>query len=110
MNSSNWQFVFFRYFASFLFILSHSLLVLDHLPVGAALHGLGEVTVVFSKKGYNVGPKGIKIIVTNLTELTEKCLLSIYQRRWMIEILFCGTVNVKGIVPVVQVTNYYIGS
>ena len=45
MNSSNWQFVFFRYFASFLFILSHSLLVLDHLPVGAALHGLGEVFI-----------------------------------------------------------------
>jgi len=45
MSSSNWQFVFFRYFASFLFILSHSLLVLDHLPVGAALHGLGEVFI-----------------------------------------------------------------
>ena len=45
MGSSNWQFVFFRYFASFLFILSHSLLVLDHLPVGAALHGLGEVFI-----------------------------------------------------------------
>jgi len=45
MSSSNWQFVFFRYFASFLFILSHSLLVLDHLPVGEALHGLGEVFI-----------------------------------------------------------------
>ena len=45
MSSSNWQFVFFRYFASFLFILSHSLLVLDHLPTGAALHGLGEVFI-----------------------------------------------------------------
>jgi len=53
MSSGNWQFVFFRYFASFLFILSHSLLVLDHLPVGAldhlpvgaALHGLGEVFI-----------------------------------------------------------------
>ena len=45
MNSSNWQFVFFRYFASLLFILSHSLLVLDHLLTGAALHGLGEVFI-----------------------------------------------------------------
>ena len=45
MNSGNWQFVFFRYFASLLFILSHSLLVLDHLPTGAALHGLGEVFI-----------------------------------------------------------------
>jgi len=44
-SSSNWQFVSFRYCASFLFILSHSLLVLDHLPVGAALHGLGEVFI-----------------------------------------------------------------
>ena len=32
-----------RYFASGLFLLSHGLLVLDHLGVGAALHGIGEV-------------------------------------------------------------------
>ena len=37
--------VLFRYLASLLFILSHSLLVLDHLPTGAALHGLGEVFI-----------------------------------------------------------------
>ena len=37
--------VLFRYLASLLFILSHSLLVLDHLPIGAALHGLGEVFI-----------------------------------------------------------------
>tara|TARA_Y100001968_G_scaffold298427_1_gene308289 strand:- start:212 stop:550 length:339 start_codon:yes stop_codon:yes gene_type:complete len=34
---------FLRYFASGLFLLSHSLLVLDHLSVGTALHGIGEV-------------------------------------------------------------------
>ena len=33
----------FRYFASGLFLLSHGLLVLDHLGVGAALHGIGEI-------------------------------------------------------------------
>ena len=45
MVSGNFQFVFFRYLASLLFILSHSLLVLDHIPFGAALHGLGEVFI-----------------------------------------------------------------
>tara|TARA_Y100001968_G_C19270013_1_gene673748 strand:- start:685 stop:909 length:225 start_codon:yes stop_codon:yes gene_type:complete len=35
--------VIFRYIASGLFLLSHGLLVLDHLGVGAALHGIGEV-------------------------------------------------------------------
>ena len=45
MLSGNWQYVFFRYLASFLFILSHSLLVLDNIPFGAALHGLGEVFI-----------------------------------------------------------------
>ena len=45
MVSGNFQFVVFRYLASLLFILSHSLLVLDHIPFGAALHGLGEVFI-----------------------------------------------------------------
>ena len=35
--------IFLRYFASGLFLLSHGLLVLDHLGVGAALNGIGEV-------------------------------------------------------------------
>ena len=35
--------ILFRYFASGLFLLSHGLLVLDHLGVGAALHGIGEI-------------------------------------------------------------------
>ena len=45
MVSGNFQFVLFRYLASFLFIISHSLLVLDHIPIGAALHGIGEVFI-----------------------------------------------------------------
>tara|TARA_B100000945_G_scaffold24674_1_gene17258 strand:- start:275 stop:511 length:237 start_codon:yes stop_codon:yes gene_type:complete len=45
MYSQNYYFLIFRYFASLLFIISHSLLVLDHLPAGAALHGLGEVFI-----------------------------------------------------------------
>ena len=35
--------VIFRYMASGLFLFSHGLLVLDHLAIGAALHGVGEV-------------------------------------------------------------------
>ena len=32
-----------RYAASGLFLLSHGLLVFDHLLIGAALHGIGEL-------------------------------------------------------------------
>tara|TARA_Y100001968_G_C19321094_1_gene699311 strand:+ start:70 stop:303 length:234 start_codon:yes stop_codon:yes gene_type:complete len=35
--------IFFRYVASVLFLLSHGLLVLDHLGIGASLHGIGEI-------------------------------------------------------------------
>ena len=52
------------------------------------LKWIGEVTILLSKKGYNTGPKGVKIIVTNLTDLTQRSLISIYQRRWMIEVMF----------------------
>ena len=45
MYPNNSYFVSLRYFASLLFIISHSLLVLDHLPLGAALHGLGEIFI-----------------------------------------------------------------
>jgi hypothetical protein len=34
----------------------------------ATLHNLGDVTIVLSKKRRNQGPKGVNIIVTNLTE------------------------------------------
>jgi hypothetical protein len=52
------------------------------------LRHIGDVTIVLSKKGRNVGPKKTKILVTNLVELTARQVLSVYQRRWPIEILF----------------------
>lgn len=52
------------------------------------LRHIGDVTMVFSKKGRNVGPKGIKILVTNLPAATSRQVISIYQRRWSVEIIF----------------------
>ena len=48
---------------------------------------VGDVTVVLSKKGRNVGPKKTKILVTNLPELTPRQVVSIYQKRWAIELV-----------------------
>jgi hypothetical protein len=52
----------------------------------ATLHNLGDVTIVLSKKRRNDGPKGVKIIVTNLTEAKAGAILSIYARRWGVEL------------------------
>lgn len=52
------------------------------------LRHLGEVLVVLSKNGRNVGPKKTKLLVTNLLELTARDVVAIYNRRWQIEILF----------------------
>ena len=52
----------------------------------AMLHKLGDVTIVLSKKRRNDGPKGVKIIVTNLTEASAGAILSIYARRWGVEL------------------------
>jgi hypothetical protein len=52
----------------------------------ATLHQLGDVTIVLSKKRRNDGPKGVKIIVTNLTEASAGAILSIYARRWGVEL------------------------
>jgi hypothetical protein len=52
------------------------------------LKHLGDVTVVLTKKGRNVGPKNTKLLVTNLLELNARQVLDIYQRRWSVEILF----------------------
>jgi hypothetical protein len=54
----------------------------------ARLCHIGDVTIVLSKKGRNVGPKNTKILVTNLVNLTARQVISVYQRRWPIEILF----------------------
>src|SRR5712691_6382421 len=52
----------------------------------ATLHNLGDVTIVLSKKRCNDGPKGVKILVTNLTEASAGAMLSIYAWRWGVEI------------------------
>jgi len=49
------------------------------------LRHIGDVTVVLSKKGRNVGPKHTKILVTNLDEWTPKQVVGAYQRRWPVE-------------------------
>ena len=52
----------------------------------ATLHNLGDVTIVLSKKRRNFGPKGVKILVTNLTEMSAGAILSVYARRWGVEL------------------------
>jgi hypothetical protein len=52
----------------------------------ATLHNLGDVTIVLSKKRRNDGPKGVKILVTNLTEASAGAILGIYAWRWGVEI------------------------
>ena len=52
------------------------------------LNHIGDVTIVLSKKGRNVGPQNTKILVTNLTGLTARQIIGIYNRRWSVEILF----------------------
>jgi hypothetical protein len=49
-------------------------------------HG-GDVTVVLSKKGRNVGPQPTKILVPNLAELTPSPVVCIDQKRWAIELM-----------------------
>jgi hypothetical protein len=44
----------------------------------ATLQNLGDVTIVLSKKRRNDGPKGVKIIVTNLPEANAGAILSMY--------------------------------
>lgn len=48
---------------------------------------IGDVMVVLSKTGRNVGPKKTKLIVTNLTEAMPRHIACIYQRRWAVEVL-----------------------
>lgn len=52
------------------------------------LRHIGEVTLVLSKKGPNTSPGRTRLIVTNLTGLTARQILCIYNRRRSIEILF----------------------
>jgi hypothetical protein len=49
------------------------------------LRHIGDVTVVLSKNGRNVGPKHTKILVTDLDEWTPRQVVCAYQRRWPVE-------------------------
>ena len=51
------------------------------------LRHVGDVTVVLSKRGRNMGPKQTKILVTNLAELTPSQVVCIYQKRWAVELM-----------------------
>jgi hypothetical protein len=52
----------------------------------ATLHKLGDVTLILPKKRRNSGPTQVKIIVTHLTGATAGTILSIYARRWGVEL------------------------
>jgi hypothetical protein len=49
------------------------------------LRHIGDVTVIVSKRGRNLGPKQTKILVTNLDEGIPRQVVSAYQRRWPVE-------------------------
>jgi hypothetical protein len=51
------------------------------------LRHVGEGTLLLSKKGRNVGPHNTKLLVTNLAELTPRQVVSIYQKRWAVELI-----------------------
>jgi hypothetical protein len=54
----------------------------------AQLKGVGDVTIVLSKRRRNDGPKNTKIIVTNLEQASIGTILSWYARRWGVEVTF----------------------
>jgi DDE family transposase len=49
------------------------------------LRHIGDVTVILSKRGRNLGPKQTKILVTNLDEWIPRQVVGAYQRRWPVE-------------------------
>jgi hypothetical protein len=53
----------------------------------AELHQLGDVTIVLSNKRRNLGPKRVKIIVTNLLDVSASAVISQYAVRWQVEIV-----------------------
>ena len=52
----------------------------------AELHQLGDVTIMLSKKRRNFGPRRVKIIVTNLLDVSASVILSQYAIRWAVEL------------------------
>ena len=57
------------------------------------LRHVGDVTVVLSKRGRNLGPKQTKILVTTLDEWIPRQVVGAYQRRWPVEI--CQSCNLR---------------
>jgi hypothetical protein len=53
----------------------------------ACVRHLGDVTILFSKRRRNDGPKQIKLIVTHLKEAKTGDILSHFARRWGLETL-----------------------
>jgi DDE family transposase len=53
----------------------------------AELHQLGDVTMVLSKKRRNFGPNRVKIIVTNLLDVSASAVITQYSRRWGVELV-----------------------
>jgi hypothetical protein len=51
------------------------------------LRHVGDVTLVLSKKGRNMGPHNTKLLVTNLAELTPSQVVGTYQKRWAVELV-----------------------
>ncbi len=60
------------------------------------LRHVGDVTVVLSKTGRNIGPSKTKILVTNLAELTPRYIVFAYQKRWAVEQINQRTQNGLG--------------
>jgi hypothetical protein len=56
-----------------------------HTRVG--LRHVGDVTVVLSKRGRNMGPKQTKILVTHLAALTPSQGVCIDQKRWAVDLM-----------------------
>jgi hypothetical protein len=50
-----------------------------------SLRHVGDVTVVLSKTGRNVGPSQTNILVTHLSELTPRYVVFASQKRWAVE-------------------------
>lgn len=51
------------------------------------LRHLGDVNLVIAKKRRKLGPKAVRILVTNLS-IPPKAVLALYQCRWYVEVLF----------------------
>ena len=54
----------------------------------ASLRHVGDVTLVLSRLRRNDGPKRTKILVTNLSGVSVRVVVGIYQRRWWVETFF----------------------